>query len=730
MDSYANTQEHLLAEIERIDLLIRFQVARTRQLHASDEQFQGLYISEEELDRLLARPAGAPRWSFDGNEQTTERVARELSRLRSKIANAVAESLRRGVDLRLARLTRLFGLDDYDLDCLLISLMPELDLRYERIYAYLQDDVTKKRPGLELVLSLLSPSLEAKLDSRRRFSSHSPLIAPHLLELFEEPSQPHPPLLAKYLKVDDRVAAYLLGSDELDLRIRRYARKVVPQMPFDGLILDSGLKARFRGFLEHSTPEAPAIMYLKGPYGAGKRSIAEALCRERSMALLTVDLGHLLTVGDDFFDTALCLLHREALLQSASLYFKNFDAILADDKRVMVETFVRALERLNQLTFLAGDTAWEPMDADERMIFARVDFSRPAYPERLRLWSTTLNGRDKPGRSLDIHSLATKFRFTPGQIRDTVATAQNLARWREPDAGNVTMQDLYEACRLQSNQKLSALARKIIPKYQWRDIVLPQDRLQQLQEICHYVKYRDLVYGDWGFDRKLSRGKGLGVLFAGPSGTGKTMTSEIIAGQLNLDLYQIDLSTVVSKYIGETEKNLGRIFAEAESSNAILFFDEADALFGKRSEVKDAHDRYANIEVGYLLQRMEEYEGVVILATNFRKNMDEAFVRRLHFTVEFPFPNEANRRRIWEGIWPEDTPRAPDLDLGFMARRFEMTGGNIHNIAVAAAFLAADDGQRVSMSHLLRATQREYQKMGKILLDGEFEQQGPSTLPQ
>ena len=469
-------------------------------------------------------------------------------------------------------------------------------------------------------------------------------------------------------------------------------------------------------------------MYLKGPYGAGKRSIAEALCRERGLALLIVDLGQLLTAGDDFFDTGLRLLHREALLQKASLFFKSFDAILADEKKALAEIFLRALERMKALTFLAGDTTWEPMEAHERMAFARVDLPRPAFPERVQLWSTALN-LHQPGHRLDLHSLATKFRFTPGQIRDTVSTAENLARWRDPDAAALTMPDLYDACRLQSNQRLSALARKITPKYRWRDIVLPQDRLQQLQEICHYVKYRDRVYGEWGFDRKLSRGKGLGVLFAGPSGTGKTMTAEIIAGQLSLDLYQIDLSTVVSKYIGETEKNLGRIFAEAESSNAILFFDEADALFGKRSEVKDAHDRYANIEVGYLLQRMEEYEGMVILATNFRKNMDEAFVRRLHFTVEFPFPNEANRRRIWEGIWPEDTPRAPDLDLDFMARRFEMTGGNIHNIAVAAAFLAADDGQRVSMSHLMRATQREYQKMGKILLDREFEQ-NHSTLTQ
>jgi SpoVK/Ycf46/Vps4 family AAA+-type ATPase len=235
------------------------------------------------------------------------------------------------------------------------------------------------------------------------------------------------------------------------------------------------------------------------------------------------------------------------------------------------------------------------------------------------------------------------------------------------------------------------------------------------------VKYRDRVYGDWGFGRKLALGKGLAVLFAGPSGTGKTMAAGIIAAELGIDLYKIDLSTVVSKYIGETEKNLSRIFVEAETSNAILFFDESDALFGKRSEVRDSHDRYANVEIGYLLQRVEEYEGVAILATNLRKNMDEAFVRRLHFAVEFPFPDREDRHRIWQGIWPQDTPLDAALDLELLATRYEMAGGNIKNIAVAAAFLAADDGQVVRMNHVIQATLREYQKTGKLLVeDDEF----------
>jgi AAA+ superfamily predicted ATPase len=414
------------------------------------------------------------------------------------------------------------------------------------------------------------------------------------------------------------------------------------------------------------------------------------------------------------------LVQREATLQQAAIYWNGFDRFLHEEKKGLLTIFQEALENRPGLSFLAGERRWEPAGALRGVPFAYVELRRPTFSERSRIWSATLNGRCSVDPSLDISALASKFKFTGGQIKDAAATAENLARFRDAGTAPMTMTDLYEGCRLHSNQKLATLARKITPKYAWDDIVLPADRLEQLREICNHVKYHERVYSQWGFDRKLSLGKGLSILFAGPSGTGKTMAAEIIAGTLDLDLYKIDLSTVVSKYIGETEKNLSGIFTEAETSNAILFFDEADALFGKRSEVKDSHDRYANIETGYLLQRMEEYEGVVILATNFRKNMDEAFVRRLLFTVEFPFPNEEDRRRIWEGVWPAATPRDPALDLGFLAGRFQFTGGNIRNIALAAAFLAADGSGVVNMHHLMRATQREYQKMGKVVSEIDF----------
>ena len=281
-------------------------------------------------------------------------------------------------------------------------------------------------------------------------------------------------------------------------------------------------------------------------------------------------------------------------------------------------------------------------------------------------------------------------------------------------------EDLYNACRAHSNQRLNRLALKVSPRYTWSDIVLPKEQMAQLRELLNYVKYRDLVYGEWGFEQKLSLGKGLNVLFSGVSGTGKTLAAEIMAHELGLDLYKIDLSMVVSKYIGETEKNLSAIFQEAKDSNAILFFDEAEALFGKRSEVKDAHDRYANIETAYLLQKMDEYEGIVILATNLRNNMDEAFTRRMQGTIDFPFPEEDHRRLIFEGIFPKRSPLSSDIDFAFVARQFKLTGGNIKNIALHAAFLAAEDGKVISMAQIVRATKREFQKMGRLCSKADF----------
>ncbi len=718
---FLTSLQHILAEMERVDLLIQVQVERARQIQENSGDFQGLYISEQEVNTLLKQPMGMPRWASVPVPLPFAKLRPMLDQLSEEIAQRKAESVKQNVTLRLEELLCLFKLTPFDIDIILICLAPELDLRYERLYAYLQDDVTKKRPSVDLVLNLLCPSFEAKLAARERFFYESPLLKHHLIHLFDDPSQHHPPLLAKCLKVDERIVNYLLDSNELDTRLLPYACHIKPQRSMEDLLLPADVKSRLSLLLQEKWgKDHGLIFYFQGSYGVAKQSTAEALCRELGIGLFTVEGERLLNTDTVGFDTGVRLAGREALLQGSALYWNGFDALLDDNKQAALEMLTRELERGAGLGFLAGEKTWEPMDALRDTTFVRIEFSRPSQGEQVKLWSRSLNGKNRLAADVDLDAVANKFCFSGGQIRDASATARNLASWRNPGNGLVSMADLHAGCRLQSNRKLTLLAKKITPHYRWDDIILPFDRLQQLREICNHIKYRSLIYEKWGFERKLSLGKGLNVLFTGPSGTGKTMASEILAGELGLDLYKIDLSRVVSKYIGETEKNLARIFTEAENSNAILFFDEADALFGKRSEVKDAHDRYANIEVGYLLQKMEEYEGITILATNLRQNMDEAFVRRMRFIVEFPFPDESHRYRIWQVHFPDEAPQDDDIDLDFLAGQLKLTGGNIRNIVINASFLAASNGGKIGMEHLIHAAKGELRKMGKLCVKTDF----------
>ncbi|MFZ0746401.1 MAG: AAA family ATPase [Terracidiphilus sp.] len=715
-DSYANSLEHILAELERIDLLIEAQVARARQSNKENE-FQGLYVSEQEIDALIAQPIGLPRWATVRPVNGEPSVRDAILQLAARIDVRKSSTIESGVPLRLAILAERFQLTPFDVDVLLICLATEIDLRYERLCAYLQDDVTRKRPSVDLVLNLLCPSFLAKLQSRAQFDPTAVLLKHNLIAVLDDAPASRTPLLNRFLKLDDRIVSYLLGHDEIDSRLSPYSALVAPKKSLKDLTLEDELLNGLTALLEvHKRDHRGLCLYFQGPYGVGKRSTAEALSRHLGLNLLVVDVDQFIASNPDFPFSAR-LICREASLQNAAVYWQGFDLLLSDERRATTIRMLQDVLPNTSVVFLSGEADWEPADLPGLPSFVRVEFPRPAYASRLAFWNKALE--DWGPKEEEIAVLANKFRFTGGQIRDAAATARNLALRRAPESPSPAISDLLHACRLQSNHKLSALASRITPHYAWSDIVLPPDRLRQLRDICSAVEYRSIVYDQWGFDAKLSLGKGLSLLFAGPSGTGKTMAAEVITHELGLDLYRIDLSTVISKYIGETEKNLARIFDEAATSNAVLFFDEADALFGKRSEVRDSHDRYANIEINYLLQKMELYEGTVILATNLRKNMDDAFVRRIQFTIEFPFPGFDQRLAIWQKVWPQATPRE-NLDLEFLARRFEIAGGNIRNIALSAAFLGAEDGGCVKMKHLIRATWQEYQKMGKVILEDEF----------
>ena len=715
---FQSSLENLLAELERMDLKLRLAVLKMRladEGRGADE-FRGLYVSEAEVDGILA---GIPillgdDGGLDVSNQDLVSLTDSLQRLETEIAYIKAESLSKGAELRLQRLGDLFDLTEFDLDTLLICLLSELNLKYERLYAYLQDDVTKKKPSVDLVLHLLCSSFEQRLAARKAFAIQAPLLKHHIVKLDGDSQNTATPLLAKSLKVDERIINYLLGLDQIDARLLPFAQLIEAQIAWQDVILLDDLKLQLSQLLNRL--DEGTILHFQGPDGVGKRTTAEAMCKELGIPLLIIDVHRLLS-GETPLELAAELAFREGKLQGAALYWDRFDLLLAEDK-LNTDSLISWLEGYPGPVFLAGEVPWQPKGSWCDKPFVQVRFPLPPYDLRVQLWQAHLDGISLSEG--DLSTLADKFRLSGGQIRDVVVGARHLALARNGGNDAVNIDDLYTACRAHSNQKLVTLAHQIEPKYTWADIVLPGDQMAQLRQICSYVKYHHVVYVEWNFEGKLSQGSGLNVLFAGPSGTGKTMAAQIIAGDLGLDLYKIDLALIVSKYIGETEKNLDHIFKEGRDSNAILLFDEADALFGKRSEVRDSHDRYANIEVAYLLQKMEEYEGIVILTTNLRKNMDEAFARRMHFAVEFPFPEEQDRYRIWQRIFPIEAPLAEDIDLRFLSRQFKLTGGHIKNIALAAAFLAAEGCQRITMEHLIKATKREYQKLGKLCTEADF----------
>jgi AAA+ superfamily predicted ATPase len=699
--------KHLQAELGRIDLLLQSQVQRWQQAGQDPaDAFRGLYVSDQEAQALISRPIYS-NWGHSvppvvhGQADPFEAALKEAALQ----ARALAEAARsQGHPSRLVRLAEAFGLTAFDVDVLLICLAPQLDLRYERIYGYLQDDVTKKQPTVNLVLDLLCSPGQERVSQQLRFSRQEPLFNCRLLE---RPVDDHRnSLLNQVLSIDRTVAAWLLGDYQpAELPGLAFALHPAEADPGDEVVageLDINLK---------KACEQKPILAFYGPDGLAQLAAARLVAQEAKQPLLEVSY-QAEAAGELSPQAALELALRDGRLIGAIPFLRGWDSRV--EGSALPAGLFGELCNFPHLLIFSAAALWLPNDYERDRRVRWLAFPVPSYGRRLALWSHFLGQVDPP---VELENVAGQFHLTAGQIRDAIASARNSAA---QSARALAAEDLLAAARSHSNPGLQALALKINPHYGWGDIILPDDQLALLHELVATVRRRPLVLDDWGLGQKLVPNRGVTVLFAGPPGTGKTMAAEIIAAELGLDLFKIDLSTIVSKYIGETEKNLERIFREAETSNAILFFDEADALFGKRSEVRDSHDRYANIEISYLLQRMEAYNGVTILATNLRANLDEAFTRRLQFAVDFPFPEEADRLRIWLALFPPEVPCAPDLDFQLLARRFKLAGGSIRNIIVNAAYLAAADGEMVRMEHLLHGTRRELQKMGKLIGENEL----------
>ena len=601
----------------------------------------------------------------------------------------------------LETLCKIFNLTPFERDLLLLCAGVELDSSFVAICARAHGDAARAQPTLSLALAALPDAHWSAL------TPAAPLRSWRLIEVGNGPI-----LTQGSLRIDERILHFLAGVQHPDDRLAGLVEQLPPHSEI--VASHSALAERIAAsWSRNGQHDRLPVVQLCGSHLADLRTVALAACSHLGLRTFAL-AAQFLPVGLTELDGLMRLWEREAMLTGAALLLECQEVEANDAPRTAAIN--KVIEGLRSPLFVGSAEARR----SPRRVSLTYYLRNPTSVEQRDLWrrafsssEINLNGEvDQFVSQFDLNLAKIQSAFT--QVMGQKLLSESSDNETSFDFGS----SLWDACRVQARPKLDDLAQRIEPAATWNDLVLSDIGLQTLREIAVHARRRMIVYETWGFATKGLRGLGISALFSGVSGTGKTMAAEVLASELRLDLYRIDLSAVVSKYIGETEKNLRRVFDAAEEGGAILLFDEADALFGKRSEVKDSHDRYANIEVSYLLQRMEAYRGLAILTTNLKSALDTAFLRRLRFIVDFPFPDASLRAQIWRRIFPRETP-TENLDAVKLAQ-LNVAGGNIRNIALNAAFLAADANEPVRMKHLLRAAENEYMKLEKSLSDSEI----------
>jgi len=668
-------RDHLARRLQVLDARVRRVIAARRAGDPQpDDPFRGLYLSDETLDWLADRPADLA-WQPD-----------ELALVVAAERDADAAEAT-GRQVRLRRLAQAFGLAAVDVELLLVALLPEVDARFEPLIGYLNDDVTRRRASVGLALQLCGLAA-ASGTARARLSPASPLVAGGLVVVEDLERS----FLGRSLRVPDRVVAHLLGDDTPEPDVVELLAPVPPQVPLPGVDRLAG-----------AVRSGQHLVCVRDILGGPGRAFAAGALADAGFGVLAVDLDRLVVTAEPRATVRRVV--REARLTGSGIVA---EVLSADDPGT--QSVLRLLGQAPVPVLLVMRATWDSSWSRGTPLLVEAPAFLP--DQRADLWRSALRGSDEASLAA-----TTPFVLSPDGVARAADSARRQASFEQAD---LRADHLRRGARLQNAAGLERLARRVEPGVGWDDLVLPPLVLGQLREIAVRARHRERVLGEWRMRPGGGRGRGVTALFAGDSGTGKTMSAEVIAADLGLDMYSVDLATVVDKYVGETEKNLERIFNEAAGVNGVLLFDEADAIFGKRSEVKDAHDRYANIESAYLLQRMESFDGLAILATNLRANLDEAFTRRLDIIVDFPNPDVARRRALWDRCLGTVLPRDDDVDLEFCADAFDVTGGSIRSIAVTAAYLAADSDGEITMPLLMDAVQREYRKLGRLLLPGQF----------
>ncbi len=595
-------------------------------------------------------------------------------------------------DMPLDVLEQEFGLTDFESDLIVLCAAAELDSSIADLCAAGHGDPSRRWPTFGLALAAL-PNADW-----RALSPARPLRLWMLLDV--ERGQP---LASGHLRLAERVLLFLLGEQYLDPQLSSVFDQARIFSPADLPPSQQEVARRLVAVWSEAVHELP-VMQLLGATQAERRVIAAAACGAVGLRLWVAAAESIPTSAAEL-DAIIRLWEREAALASSSLLIETEELEIDPVREAAV---ARLLDRTGGVLLVSGTKC-----LPRQRSVVPVEVSETTFAERRELWRAALGEAvHNGGGDIVIEPLAAQFAFGALDIRTVAGTVLAEAAAEEKRVAPLDLRErLWDACRERVRPRMDGLARRIEPKATFDDVVLPPAITETLRAIVSGQRRRAQVFEEWGFAGTSMRGRGMTALFSGPSGTGKTMAAEVLAGELRLDLYVVDLSSVVSKYIGETEKNLRRLFDAADIGGSVLLFDEADALFGKRSEVRDSHDRYANVEVGYLLQRMETYQGIAILTTNFKTSLDTAFLRRLRYIVDFPFPAAEQRSAIWRRIFPPGVPTA-GLDYAKLGN-LNVSGGHIRNIAVTSAFAAADEESAVTMRHLLRAARSEYAKNGR-----------------
>ena len=577
----------------------------------------------------------------------------------------------------LARLSETFLLSPFETGILLLLATIGQDPALAAQCAKLQGNARTGSISFALAAQLLP---DAEISA---FAPGAPLRHWQLIE----PVLPVEAACATQFRLDEQMAYFLAGNSFLEQVFPAVDAATVQRTA------DHSLVEKLAGLLDHEPIGEDAVVQLCGEDPVAARAIAARACEAHGQRMVAGAASLLPSTLEERHRLARRC-SRDLALGAGVLLLESFDDDAAQRERLA--------EFVDQVSVPTIVSSAVPLPVRARSS-VRLDLPRPDVAELKRRWANLLGDEDHPELAL----LARTFRLDHAGF-DAV---RRLVECETGSGQEDRLPAIWEACRSLSRHKLDELAERVKCSAGWEDLVLPKAQMDLLRDLSDHVRLAGKVFDDWKFDSKMSRGQGVAVLFAGPSGTGKTLAAEVLANSLQRDIFRVDLSQVISKYIGETEKNLGRIFSAAEGSGAILLFDEADAMFGKRSEVKDSHDRYANIEVSYLLQRMENYTGLSILTTNLRDALDKAFIRRLRFIIQFAYPGVEQRQLIWERMLPPEMPRE-DIDFDALAR-FDLTGGAIRNVALAAAFLAARYDKLLGMAHLTEAATKEYLKLEK-----------------